>query len=145
MLRGFYYMVACTCEISLFVLKIFHSFAALKREVFFSTLEEKFLVSSWPCNILYLLGVYEAQLDNLVLKYINMELRRRFPCAKGKGKVGFRQLSKKRANETSRAEKKWGREAAPSISFLTPNPSISSFVLVINACLSTSTTEPGTV
>ena len=87
---GFYYMVTCRCEISLLVLKIFHSFAAVTREAFFSTLEEKFLVSARPCNILYLLGIYEAQLDNLVLKYINLELRRRFPCAKGKGEVGFR-------------------------------------------------------
>ena len=83
-------MVACRCEISLLVLKIFHSFTALTREAFFSTLEDKFLVSARPCNILYLLGIYEAQLDNLVLKYINLELRRRFPCAKGKGEVGFR-------------------------------------------------------
>ena len=50
-------MVACRCEISLFVLKIFHSFAALTREAFISTLEEKFLVSARPCNILYLLSI----------------------------------------------------------------------------------------
>ena len=128
-------MVACRCEISLFVLKIFHPFAALTREAFISTLEKKFLVSARSCNILYLLGIYEAQLDNLVLKCINLELRKRFPCAKGKGEVGQR-------NEPSGKER---RRAAPSISFLTSNPSISSFVLVINACLSTSTTEPGTV
>ena len=36
--------------------KIFHSFAALTREIF-STLEEKFRISARPCNILYLLGV----------------------------------------------------------------------------------------
>ena len=32
--------------------KIFHSFAALTREIF-STLEEKFCISARPCNILY--------------------------------------------------------------------------------------------
>lgn len=96
-------MVACRCEISLLVLKIFHSFAALTREAFFSTLEEKFLVAARPCNILYLLGIYKAQLDNLVLKYINLELRRRFPCAKGKGEVGFRQV---KSRPTKRAERK---------------------------------------
>ena len=32
--------------------KIFHSFAALTREIF-STLEEKFRISARPCNILY--------------------------------------------------------------------------------------------
>ena len=83
-------MIACRCEISLLVLKIFHSFAALTLEAFFSTLEEKFLVSAPRCNVLYLLGIYEAQSDNLVLNYINLELRRRFPCANGKGEVGFR-------------------------------------------------------
>ena len=33
--------------------KIFHLFTALTHEIF-STLEEKFRISVWPCNILYL-------------------------------------------------------------------------------------------
>ena len=33
--------------------KIFHSFAALTREIF-PTLEEKFRISARPCNILYI-------------------------------------------------------------------------------------------
>ena len=43
-------MVAWTYEISLLVLKKFHSFAALTREL----LEEKFHISVRPCNILYI-------------------------------------------------------------------------------------------
>ena len=35
--------------------KIFHSFAALTRAKYFSTLEEKFRISSQSCNILYIL------------------------------------------------------------------------------------------
>ena len=47
-------MVAWRYEISLLELKniIFHSFAALIREIFLRTLEEKFRISAWPCNIL---------------------------------------------------------------------------------------------
>ena len=45
-----YYMVAWRYEISLLGLKkIVHSFAQ-----YFSTLEEKFRISAWPCNILYI-------------------------------------------------------------------------------------------
>ena len=50
-------MAAWRYEISLLVLKIFHSFAALSRSSlvkYFSTLEEKFRISARPCNILYL-------------------------------------------------------------------------------------------
>ena len=50
-------MAAWRYEISLLVLKIFHSFAALTRSSlvkYFSTLEEKFRISVRPCNILYL-------------------------------------------------------------------------------------------
>ena len=47
-------MVAWRYEISLLVLKkIFHSFAELTREIYCSTLEEKFCISVRPCNILY--------------------------------------------------------------------------------------------
>ena len=49
-------MAAWRYEISLLVLKIFHSFTALTREIF-STLEEKFRISVRPCNILYILLV----------------------------------------------------------------------------------------
>ena len=45
-------MAAWRYEISLLVLKTFHSFAALTR--YFSTLEEKFRISAQPCNILYI-------------------------------------------------------------------------------------------
>ena len=48
-------MAAWRYEISLLVLKIFHSFAALTRSSlvkYFSTLEEKFRISARPCNIL---------------------------------------------------------------------------------------------
>jgi len=46
-------MVAWRYEISLLVLKKnnIHSFAALTRDIF-STLEEKFGIPAWPCNIL---------------------------------------------------------------------------------------------
>ena len=50
-------MVAWRYEISLLVLKkIFHSFAAPTRQIFFNarSLEEKFRISARPCNILYL-------------------------------------------------------------------------------------------
>ena len=36
--------------------KIFQSFAALTREIIFSTLEEKFCISTWPCNTLYIMA-----------------------------------------------------------------------------------------
>ena len=35
--------------------KIFHSFVALTREIFFSTWEEKFPISKRPCNILFII------------------------------------------------------------------------------------------
>ena len=44
--------------------KIFHSFAALRREIFF-TLEEKFRISTRPCNILYIIFIF---LDGLCWK-----------------------------------------------------------------------------
>ena len=51
-------MVAWRYEISLLVLKkIFHSFAALTREIVFN-LQEKFRISARPCNILYLYHVH---------------------------------------------------------------------------------------
>ena len=51
--RG-YYMAVRRYEISLLVLKIFHSFAALTREIF-STLEEKFRISKRLCNVLFII------------------------------------------------------------------------------------------
>ena len=54
-------MVAWRYQISFLVLKkIFHSFAALNREIF-STLEEKFRISARPCNILYLSTIFILQ------------------------------------------------------------------------------------
>ena len=51
-------MAAWRYEISLLVLKkIFHSFAALTREIF-STLEEKFRIAARPCNSLYIQYIY---------------------------------------------------------------------------------------
>ena len=47
-------MAAWRYEISLLVLKIFHSYAALTREIF-ATLEEKFGISERPCNILFMI------------------------------------------------------------------------------------------
>ena len=50
-------MAAWRYEISLLVLKIFHSFAALTRSSlvkYFSTLEEKFRISARPCTFLYI-------------------------------------------------------------------------------------------
>ena len=45
-------------EISFLMLKIFHSFAVLTHVLLllllFPTLEEKFHIFAWPCNILYL-------------------------------------------------------------------------------------------
>ena len=47
-------MAAWRYEISLLVLKkIFHSFAALTREIFFLTVEEKFRIYARSYNILY--------------------------------------------------------------------------------------------
>ena len=47
-------MVAWRYEISLLVLKkIFHSFAALTREIFFLPVEEKFHIYARSYNILY--------------------------------------------------------------------------------------------
>ena len=46
-------MAAWRYEISLLVLKIFHSFAALTRETFFNTRREISYLRA-PCNILYL-------------------------------------------------------------------------------------------
>ena len=45
-------MAAWRYAISLLVLKIFYSYAALTREIF-ATLEEKFRISARLCNILY--------------------------------------------------------------------------------------------
>ena len=48
-------MVAWRYKISLRVLKkIFHSFAALTHEIFFSTPEEKFRIYKRPCNVLFI-------------------------------------------------------------------------------------------
>ena len=47
-------MAAWRYEISLLVLKIFYSYAALTREIF-ATLEEKFRISARLCNILYMI------------------------------------------------------------------------------------------
>ena len=47
-------MAAWRYEISLLVLKkIFHSFTAFTREIFFNT-QRKILYPVWPCNILYI-------------------------------------------------------------------------------------------
>ena len=47
-------MAAWRYEISLLVLKKkFHSFTAFTWK-YFSTLKEKFRISAWPCNILYI-------------------------------------------------------------------------------------------
>ena len=49
-------MVAWRYKISLLKLeKIFHSFTALTRKKYFSTLEEKFHISARPCNTLYII------------------------------------------------------------------------------------------
>ena len=47
-------MAAWRYKISLLVLKIFHSFAVLTREIFFNTRREiSYLDSAQRCNILY--------------------------------------------------------------------------------------------
>ena len=48
----------------IFVLKIFHSFAALTREIF-STLADKFRISARPCNILYIFVIFYCAFVNL--------------------------------------------------------------------------------
>ena len=53
-------MIACRYEISLLVLRIFYSFAALTRKIFL-TLEEKFRICARPCNILYLFATLETR------------------------------------------------------------------------------------
>ena len=47
-------MAARRYEISLRVMKIFHSFAALTREIFLQH-EEKFLISKLPCKGLFII------------------------------------------------------------------------------------------
>ena len=51
-------MAAWRYEISLLVLKKYftHSLRALVK--YFSTLKEKFGISAWPCNILYIFFAY---------------------------------------------------------------------------------------
>ena len=46
-------MAAWRYEISLLVLKKYFTSERSERVKYFSTLEEKFHISAWPCNILY--------------------------------------------------------------------------------------------
>ena len=46
-------MAICRYKISLLVLKIFHLFAALTREIF-SNARREICISARPCNILYI-------------------------------------------------------------------------------------------
>ena len=48
-------MAAWRYEVSLLVLKKYFTHTLHSLVKFFSTLEEKFCISMWPCNILYLL------------------------------------------------------------------------------------------
>ena len=47
-------MAAWRYEISLLVLKKCFTSERSERVKYFSTLEEKFRIAAWPCNILYL-------------------------------------------------------------------------------------------
>ena len=50
-------MTAWRYEISLLVLKKYFTRLLCSLLKYFSTLEEKFHISVWPCNILYLLNI----------------------------------------------------------------------------------------
>ena len=50
-------MAAWRYEISLLVLKKYFTRLLCSLLKYFSTLEEKFRISVWPCNILYLLNI----------------------------------------------------------------------------------------
>ena len=53
--RG-YYMATQRCKISLWVLKnISRASAANEWNIFFLTQEEKFGISKWPCNVLFII------------------------------------------------------------------------------------------
>ena len=57
--------------------KIFHSFAAPTREIFFNT-EEKFRISARPCNILYISFMLLTGTENsVVVKLLKAEYKRR--------------------------------------------------------------------
>ena len=50
-------MAAWRYEISLLVFKKYFTSERSERVKYFSTLEEKFRISVWPCNILYITHV----------------------------------------------------------------------------------------
>ena len=59
-------MAAWRYEISLLVLKKYFTSERSERVKYFSTREEKFRISKWPCNILYLgiiLGANKVQMS----------------------------------------------------------------------------------
>ena len=59
-------MAAWRYEISLLVLKKYFTSERSERVKYFSTREEKFRISKWPCNILYfgkILGANKVQMS----------------------------------------------------------------------------------
>ena len=53
-------MAAWRYEISLLVLKKYFMSERSEQVKYFSTLEEKFCMSAWPCNVLYLSGFAQS-------------------------------------------------------------------------------------
>ena len=63
-------MAAWRYEISLLVLKNYftHSLRSLMK--YFSTLEEKFCISSWPCSILYIVPGNQRKILAILLFFL---------------------------------------------------------------------------
>ena len=57
-------MVAWRYEISLLVLKKCFTRPLRSHVKYFSTLEEKFRISAWPCNILYMYTFFDVVIYN---------------------------------------------------------------------------------
>ena len=57
-------MVAWRYEISLLVLKKYFTRSLRSLVKYFSTLEEKFLISARPCNILYIISACKLYRDH---------------------------------------------------------------------------------
>ena len=79
-------MAALRYKIYLWVLKntVFYSFAALTREIF-STLKEKFCISTRPCNILYMFFLMLQEDEQTACSDGTFNGQRYFTCPSGRG------------------------------------------------------------